>query len=170
LHNAIMRKGDYVFEKNAYLIHKYEPPEESGFGMLMNYYKRILNPLAPQDVPITKKPLTVSNVMDALRACYDTETYIRRNLSWGGQSLSVVDLGLICDIKIDGGNVHIAMTMPYKGRETWFLWFTKMIDEKIKGRIDGVAEVEVEHAREPAWSPDKMTQRAKRRLGLILIE
>lgn len=170
LHNAIMRKGDYISEKNAYLIHKYEPPEENGFGMLMNYYKRLLNPVVQQDVPIIKKPLTVSNVLDALRVCYDEEVYLRGKLAWDQRRLSVVDLGLIYDVKIADGNVHIAMTMPYKGRETWFLWFTKMIDEQIKGRIDGVKEVEVECVWEPAWSPDKMTQKAKRRLGFNLGE
>jgi metal-sulfur cluster biosynthetic enzyme len=167
LHNAIMRRGDFIREKNAYLIHKYEPLKENGFGMLMNYYKRLLSSPIQQETPITKKPLNISNVLDALRACYDAEVYLRRKLSWGERGLSVVDLGLIYDVKIANGNVHITMTMPYKGRETWFLWFTKMINEQIKQWIDGVAEVEVECVWGPAWSPDKMTRRAKKCLGLL---
>ena len=169
LEGAMMRSGDYVMEKNAYLLHQYEPPGESaaaapregGFGMLMDYYGKLSHPLVQEKTPPGPKPLTVRNVLDALSTFRDTEVYI------GGshrakRMLNVVDLGLIRAVEIDGDSVHIAMVVPYVGRETWFGWYAKTMEDRIRERIEGVEEVKVALVRDPPWSPDQMTARARR--------
>ena len=166
LHHAIMRRGDFVREKNAYLLHRYEPPREQGFGMLMDYYRRLSSPLVQEQTPPgAAKALTVPHVLDALRACYDAEVYIRGS-SKAQRMLNVVDLGLVRDVEIIGGQVHLKVIMPYEGRETWFGWFASMMEEQIRQRIEGVESVKVEQVREPAWSPEQMSLRARRLLGL----
>jgi metal-sulfur cluster biosynthetic enzyme len=162
---TIMRAGDFVYEKNAYLLHRYEPPLDSGFGMLMDYYKRLSAPLVQEQAPRTAKPLIVRNVLDALGACYDTEVYIKGSHK-AKRMLSIVDLGLVRKVEIAGDVVHIALVMPYAGRETWFGWYANMMEQQIRQRVEGVGQVKVELVRKPAWSPDQMALGARRLLGL----
>jgi metal-sulfur cluster biosynthetic enzyme len=169
LRHAMMRSGDFVHEKNAYLVHRYEPPRDSGFGMLMDYHKRLSAPLAREEAPRTVKPLNVPNVLDALRACYDNEVYIKGSHK-NKRMLSLVDLGLVRGVEIDGDVVHIDLVMPYAGRETWFGWYANLMEEQIRQRLEGVGQVEVELVREPAWSPQQMALRARRLLGLPAVE
>ena len=167
LQNANMRKGDFVREKNAYLVHKYAPPNQQGFGMLMNHYERLRRPLDQPDVPFAKKRLSKAAVLDALRACYDTEVYVSGRSYAAKRKLSIVDLGFVYDVKVSGDDLHVAMTMPYKGRAGWFVWFEKMIHKQINQRIDAVGKIEVKLVWEPPWGSEKLTPRAKRRLGLL---
>ena len=164
LEGAMMRPGDYVSERNAYLLHRYQPPRESGFGMLMDHYRRLTRLLVQVEISPPKKPLTARHVMDALSTFRDTEVYI------GGshrakRMLNVVDLGLIRRVDIDGDNVHIAMVVPYVGRETWFGWYARTMEDRIRERVEGVGEVKVELVRYPPWSPDQMSVRARRLVG-----
>ena len=170
LTNAMMRRGDFVHEKNAYLLHRYEPPRDSGFGMLMDYYQRLSSPLVQEESPLELKPLSVPNVLDALRACNDEEVYTRsrsRPRDTQRKRLSVVDLGLVRQVDITGDRVHIALVLPYEGRQTWFGFFASTMEEQIRQRIAGVRAVEVEQVREPAWSPEQVTPKAQRMLGLL---
>ena len=165
LHNAIMRTGDLVREKNAYLLHRYEASSENSFGMLTDYAERLKHPPVQEAVAAQPRPLTEANVVDALRACYDTELYIR-----GGPTtkrvLSYVDLGWVRDVKITGDAVHIALVLPYPGRENSFGWFVENMEQQIRERVEDVGEVEVELVREPVWAQEQMTHKARRVLGL----
>ena len=165
--DVTMRKGDTIREKNAYLVHRYEPPADQGFGMLMNYYQRIVQPLSQENRAATKKSLTQANILDALRACYDTEVYVRGPPRRTRRKLSIVDLGFVYGVKISGREVHIQLVMPYKGREAWFDWFADMARSEIKERIHRPVRVTVALVDGSKWSPDRMTVRARRRLGLI---
>ena len=171
LENAIMRKGDYVREKNAYLVHRYEPPDpkhrEEGFGMLMNYHRRLTQPLHQQANPVIKKPLNLTNVRDALRACYDLEVYVRGPARKSRRRLSLVDLGYVDDVRIIDGDVRIRLVMPYRGRETWFDSFADMARNEIQQRVDGVDRVVVQLASDARWGVNKMSSRARRRLGFL---
>ena len=165
LRHAIMRTGDYIREKNAYLIHRYEPPREDGFGMLTDYAERVTNLPAQEKVPPSAKPLTVPNVLDALRSCYDKELYVLGSPG-GTRGLSYVELGWVRDVRIAGDAVHIDLVLPYPGRENALGYFAETMEQEIRDRIEGVGDVRVEQVREPAWAPEQMTQRARRALGI----
>ena len=165
LRNAIMRAGDFVREKNAYLVHRYEPGRDCGFGMLMDYHARLRQPLLQEDAPLATKPLTLPNVMDALRACRDLEIYVKGEYD-SRRTPGVVDLGLVREVEICGDAVHIAMIMPYEGRETWFDWFVDTMEAQIRQRVQGVGEVRVELVRTPVWTPARMSPGARKLLGL----
>ncbi|MCP4639840.1 MAG: DUF59 domain-containing protein, partial [bacterium] len=165
LRDAIMRTGDVVREKNAYLLHKYVPSADNGFGMLTDYTTRLSTALVQEKVQGSVRPLTVPNVWDALRSCHDSEVYVE-GTPWAKRMLSFVDLGWVRGVEITGDAVRIAMVLPYEGRRTSFDWFAERMEERIRERVDGVGEVKVELVREPAWTPAQMTRKAQRILGL----
>lgn len=165
--NATMRKGDRIREKNAYLVHRYETTAGQGFQMLMNYYRRLTQPLVQESNAPTKKSLTRSNVLDALRGCYDTEIYVRGPPRRSRRKLSIVDLGFVHNVTVNGRDVIIELVMPYKGREAWFEWFVDRASKEIHRRVQEPGKVRVELVENLRWTTESLTTRAKRRLGLL---
>lgn len=91
-------------------------------------------------------------VMTALRECYDPEIPV-----------NVVDLGLIYDVRIDDGSVEVDMTLTAPGCP-----MSAMISEDVKSRIEqveGVKEAVVNMVWEPVWTPEKMSDDARKSLG-----
>ena len=70
--------------------------------------------------------------------------------------MSVVDLGLIYDVRIDGGRVHITMTLTTQGcplHAAMAEWVRQAV-----GRVHGVEAVAVSITFEPPWTPDRIAQ------------
>jgi metal-sulfur cluster biosynthetic enzyme len=68
--------------------------------------------------------------------------------------MSVVDLGLIDDVQIEAGRVHVVMTLTTQGcplREAMADWVRRAIE-----RIPGVEEVAVTIAFDRPWTPDRI--------------
>ncbi|PSN83779.1 aromatic ring hydroxylase [Candidatus Marsarchaeota G2 archaeon ECH_B_SAG-F08] len=94
-------------------------------------------------------------IIEALKNCYDPEIPI-----------NIVDLGLVYDININENNevfLRIGLTAP--GCPVGYLLEEEVIQEVSK--IPEVKSVQVEIARTPAWTPDRMSEEAKRQLGLL---
>jgi metal-sulfur cluster biosynthetic enzyme len=84
------------------------------------------------------------HVIAALRNVFDPEF-----------GMSVVDLGLIRAVQIDGGCVSIAMTLTTRGcplGDALVQWAREAI-----GRVPGVEQVSVALTFEPPWSPDQIS-------------
>ncbi|MBI1869495.1 metal-sulfur cluster assembly factor [Candidatus Gottesmanbacteria bacterium] len=78
--------------------------------------------------------------------------------------ISIYDLGLIYEVKIEKGNVNILMTLTTMGCPLFSL-----IADPIKkqvSKLSGVKSVEVELTFDPPWSIEKMTPEAKAQLGM----
>jgi metal-sulfur cluster biosynthetic enzyme len=89
--------------------------------------------------------MTVSRtqVTDALREVFDPEL-----------GMSVVDLGLIYDVRIDDGRVRILITLTTQGcplHDSMTEWVRQAV-----GRIPGVEDVAVALTFEPPWTPDRL--------------
>ncbi len=96
--------------------------------------------------------LTEETVMEALSQVYDPEIPI-----------NVVDLGLIYGVDIKGDKVHVRMTMTTPGCP-----LHGVMTSEAKMRVlalDGVNDAEVELVWEPAWTPDRISDRVKQELG-----
>jgi metal-sulfur cluster biosynthetic enzyme len=93
------------------------------------------------------------DVMKALKECYDPEI-----------GISVVDLGLIYDVKVDKDKVHIKMTLTTPGCPM-FSYLTQDVQNKVK-KIKGVKDVKVELVWDPPWNPDRMSKGVRKKLGL----
>ena len=77
--------------------------------------------------------------------------------------LDVVNLGLIYNIDIDDNNVDVKMTLTVPGCPL-MNYLVKEVENKIK-ELDWVKDVVINLTFEPPWSPDKMTDEAKKKLG-----
>ena len=165
VHHTNLQAGDHVYEKNAYVIHRYvEEGGHNGFADLVAHQQRLLHPIAQAESAPAPRPVTADNVMDALRGTNEFELYLMGS-PWGQRQLSFVDIGIVRRVVVDGGRIRIDLVMPYAGRETWFGWFEDGIKEQIAARLSGVEEVEVRLVREPKWTPSHMSDRARRAIG-----
>lgn len=80
--------------------------------------------------------------------------------------ISVVDLGLVYDVKVDKkGKVEVIMTLTTMGCPLFDL-IEKPVIEELK-KIKGVADVNVELTFDPPWSADKMSKEARVKLGFF---
>lgn len=163
--HTLMRRGDFVFERNAMLLHHFEAGgRDNGFGDLVDHQRRLSVPLTQTQASPAAKAVTLDNVYDALRGATDFELYVKGS-PWGPRQLSVVDLGMVRHVRVDGGVIGVDLVMPYAGRDTWFGWFATRVEKEIRERLAGVERVEVRQVYEPAWSADQLNERARRIIG-----
>ena len=95
-----------------------------------------------------------SKIIEAIKTVYDLEIPV-----------NVYDLGLIREIKIDGGNVYIKMTWtspmcPYGPL------MTKMVEEAVQ-KIEGVEKVDVGVELDPPWTPKELTEDGRRQMEML---
>lgn len=96
--------------------------------------------------------VTAEDVTDVLRDVIDPEL-----------GLDFVELGLIYDVEIDGGNVHITYTLTSPGCP-----IGPQVSEQIAefvSELDGVDDVRSTMTFSPPWTPDRMSEDAKFALG-----
>jgi metal-sulfur cluster biosynthetic enzyme len=96
--------------------------------------------------------LSEGQVIDALRECYDPEIPV-----------NLVDLGLIYDVKIIDDWVGVKMTLTTPG-----CGMSGMISQQVRNRLlklPGIRDADVRIVWEPPWSPARMSEEAKKRLG-----
>lgn len=179
-HGATLPAGAELRQHNAYLTMPFTPAE--GPAMVEGLRARLLQPLAasvaslpsglsataPQgrlarpgesgDSPISKRVLWA-----ALADCQDEQLYAARP--------SVVDLGLVYDLRVRGDVVHIVMAMPHRGRprQGYFSFGSGGNSSPVRQRllkVPGVREVIVEQTWEPHWDPNRLTNEGRRKLGI----
>lgn len=79
-------------------------------------------------------------------------------------NLSIVDMGFIYDVEVKDSAVNIEMTLTSPGCPM-HSHFTEKVREKIS-ELEGVDDVSVEVTFDPPWSPDMMSDKAKKKLGM----
>lgn len=108
--------------------------------------------------------LTEQDVLSALKDCYDPELPV-----------NIVDLGLVYGVKVTPDEtstpafprqrVEIDLTMTTQACPSH-----GMIVERVRNRLAGVQEIsetKVNLVWEPAWTPSRISQEARERLGLV---
>jgi metal-sulfur cluster biosynthetic enzyme len=98
-------------------------------------------------------PTTEAAVYEALKDCYDPEIPV-----------SVVELGLVYDVKIIDDWVGVKMTLTTPG-----CGMGSHISNDIRQRLlklPGVNEADVRIVWEPRWDPSMMSEEAKKKLGV----
>ena len=96
--------------------------------------------------------VTKEDVMKVLKECYDPEI-----------GMSIVDLGFIYGVKIDKNKVHIKMTLTTPGCPM-HSFIVEDVRDKVN-KLKDVEEVNVELVWDPPWTPDRMSDEAKKKLG-----
>ena len=77
--------------------------------------------------------------------------------------LDFVELGLVYDIAVDGGEVHISFTLTSPGCPIGPQVTDQM--REFVGELDGVTAVHPTMTFNPPWTPDLMSEDAKFALG-----
>ena len=102
---------------------------------------------------MTTATVTQEEVLEALKTVYDPEIPI-----------NVVDLGLVYEVKVNGANVYVQMTLTAPGcgmgphiaqQAEWAV-----------ADVEGVEDVQIEMVFDPPWSPDRISEEAKASMGL----
>jgi metal-sulfur cluster biosynthetic enzyme len=107
--------------------------------------------------------LTEEDVYAALRDCYDPELPV-----------NIVDLGLIYSVAVSPDprskkafprqRVNVEMTMTSQGCPSH-----AMIMEQVRNRLLGIADISETNVTlvwEPAWTPDRISMKAREQLGI----
>jgi metal-sulfur cluster biosynthetic enzyme len=95
---------------------------------------------------------TVEEVTDALSNVIDPEL-----------GLDFVELGLIYDVEVKDGDVHVTFTLTSPGCPIG-PQVTEQIEEFV-AEIEGVTSIESTMVFTPPWTPDRMSEDAKFALG-----
>jgi metal-sulfur cluster biosynthetic enzyme len=95
---------------------------------------------------------TVDEVTDALRDVIDPEL-----------GLDFVELGLIYEVEVDDGTVHVTFTLTSPGCPIG-PQVSEQIDEFVS-ELDGVSDVQSTMTFSPPWTPERMSEDAKFALG-----
>jgi FeS assembly SUF system protein len=108
----------------------------------------------PVDSPSAPEKSVREKVIEALQTCYDPEVPV-----------NIYELGLIYDIQVAEGQVHIKMTLtspacPVAGS------LPGEVQAKIM-KLPGVTEAKIDLVWEPPWDKDRMSEAAQLQLGLM---
>lgn len=95
--------------------------------------------------------LRPSAVWDALRAVPDPEIPV----------VSIVDMGMVREVEVDGGRVSVTFTPTFSGCPALHV-IRQSIEDAVKGL--GVQDVEVKSTLTPPWTTDWINADARRRL------
>jgi metal-sulfur cluster biosynthetic enzyme len=101
---------------------------------------------------MTTAELTEAVVRQALRSVNDPEL-----------NLNIIDLGLVYDVDVEDGNVHIQMTLTSPGCPAG-PQILKDIHQAVRP-MEGVKDVDIEIVWEPYWSPEKVEPRIRAMMG-----
>ncbi len=97
--------------------------------------------------------VTKEEVMDVLRQCYDPEIPV-----------NIVDLGLIYGVTIEDTTVDVEMTLTAPGCPMHSL-IARDVKQKVES-IPGLERANVRVVWDPPWTPDRMSEEAKKKLGM----
>jgi len=103
--------------------------------------------------PYTGPPELQMPVLAALSRVVDPEV-----------ALTIVDLGLIYGVEIDGGRARVRMTMTSAACPVADV-IVDEVEFELEGLLPADGTVEVELCWEPAWTPERMSARARRFMG-----
>lgn len=94
-------------------------------------------------------------VIAALKTIYDPEIPV-----------NIYDLGLIYDVKVDEeGAVSIAMTLTAPACPVAAM-MPRQVEQRVR-EVPGVKDARVELVWDPPWTPERMSQEARMRLGFF---
>ena len=95
---------------------------------------------------MTGPRVTSDDVMEALRTVFDPEL-----------GMSVVELGLVYGVEIDGGTVTVTMTLTTRGcpiHDAMVDWVRETV-----GTVPGVERADVQMTFDPPWTPARIVAR-----------
>jgi metal-sulfur cluster biosynthetic enzyme len=96
---------------------------------------------------------TREQILESLRQVIDPEL-----------GVNIVDLGLVYGVEIQNSHVRVRMTMTSPACPL-YEYLSEMVHTAIECSVPNVRSVEVMLVWDPPWSPERMSEEARRRLG-----
>jgi len=84
------------------------------------------------------------------------------------RGISIVDMGVVEDVRVAGAHVAVDL-VPTTGWCPFAASMSAAIPERLH-ELEGVESVDVRIVWEPAWTPDRLSESARRKLALPLEE
>ncbi len=78
--------------------------------------------------------------------------------------MNIIDLGLVYDVEVAGGEVHVKMTLTSPGCPAGPM-ITNDAYRVLRG-LEGVKDVDIEIVWEPYWTPERMDPKVRALMGL----
>jgi metal-sulfur cluster biosynthetic enzyme len=97
--------------------------------------------------------LTEDTARQALRQVKDPEL-----------DMNIIDLGLVYDVEVAGGEVRVKMTLTSPGCPAGPM-ITNDAYRVLRG-LEGVTDVDIEIVWEPYWTPERMDPKIRALMGL----
>lgn len=97
--------------------------------------------------------LTEAAARQALRQVKDPEL-----------DMNIIDLGLVYDVEIAGGDVHVNMTLTSPGCPAGPMITNDAY--RVLRALPGVQDVDIEIVWEPYWTPERMDPKVRALMGL----
>jgi metal-sulfur cluster biosynthetic enzyme len=181
-------EGAVLRQKNAYVALPFT--ESAGSQQIEKLRRCLINPLGVSasdnlEVPQDRSPDSAATVRlarpgeagdspipkrliwQALQDCKDAQLYTA--------DVSVVDLGLVQDVRVRGDVITVLMTMPHRGRPRlgYFIDGSTSVHptpsfpvrERLM-KLPGVRQVVVQQAWAPPWSSNRLTEAGRKKLGI----
>lgn len=109
---------------------------------------------APSGAPSTGQAVSMEDVMEMLKTCYDPEIPV-----------NIVDLGLIYDVELQGDGVDVTMTLTAIGCPVG-PYMASEVQAKLES-LPGIRQANVRLVFDPPWTPDRMSEEARMELGIF---
>ncbi len=135
-------------------------PSEAGLYRIDAEFADALGKEKPEvsSAPANSGPISEEQVWGVLKTCYDPEIPV-----------NIVDLGLVYSLNIEptdaGAKIAVAMTLTAPGCGMGPA-IAREAQQKILA-LSGVADADVQVVWEPAWSPDRISEEGKKKLGMF---
>ena len=102
--------------------------------------------------------------MEGSQVSYDAVGGVMKDVYDPEIPINVVDLGLVYDVNVQEGNVHVLMTLTAPG--CGMGPFIAQQAEWAIAELEGVSDVEVEMTFDPPWNPEMISEDGKKLLGI----
>jgi metal-sulfur cluster biosynthetic enzyme len=186
-----MKEGSTIYSKNAYVTIPFD--SESGPAKIEKLRDQLKVPLTlksetlnklskvvQSDQPLARKgesgdsPISKALLWQALGNCKDPQLY--------HSDISIVELGLVYDIRVQGDTVNVILAMPHRGRPlgSYFTHGSSSLQQgpESQGRtslsipdallkVPGVKKVTMTQTWNPGWTSNFITESGRKKLELM---
>ena len=187
--NGPMRENQNIFSKTAYLTLPFD--EKEGPEKVENMRNELKSPLTVNSGEVSAKTKAIKSDQALARKGECSDSPIPKDLLWKAlgnckdpqmyySDISIVELGLVYDIEVQGDAVNVVLAMPHRGRPL-AAYFTHGSNSVQQGagagrsslsipdallKVPGVKKVSMTQTWYPLWNSNLITKEGRKKLEI----